>query len=87
MTGIKKKEDGEKALQLIIDKLKVTNGISPVKNLLDSQLIKYYLQVTNEYLLDDSFYELDKHDKPVLLRNKIVKKYLYHIKPIVMLEN
>ena len=73
MTGIKKKEDGEKALQLIIDKLKVTNGISPVKNLLDSQLIKYYLQVTNEYLLDDSFYELDKTNKPILLREKMLE--------------
>ena len=47
--------------------------IIPAKNLLDSQLIKYYLQVTEEYLLDDSFYELDKTNKPILMREKILE--------------
>lgn len=74
MTGVKKKEDGEIALQLILEKLRVTNGIVPVKKLLDSQLIDYYLKLTDKKLLDDSFYELDKDDKPVLLRNKIIEE-------------
>ena len=74
MTGVKKKEDGETALKLIIEKLRVTSGIIPVKKLLDSQLIDYYLKIKNEKIIDDAYYELDKDGKPVLQRNKIIEE-------------
>jgi TATA-box binding protein (TBP) (component of TFIID and TFIIIB) len=73
MTGVKKKVDGEEALKLILEKLKATNGIIPVKYLLDSQLIKYYLELTNKQYIDESFYELDKDNKPVLMREELLK--------------
>ena len=73
MTGVKKKVDGEAALQLIMEKLKKTNGIIPVKYLLDSQLIKYYLELIDEQYIDEGFYELDKDNKPVLLRDELLK--------------
>ena len=74
MTGVKKKEDGEYALNLIIEKLKITKGIIPIKNLLDSQLIKYYLEVFDEQVLDENFYEKDKDNKAVLKREQILKR-------------
>ncbi len=74
MTGVKRKEDGEAALQLIIEKLKLTNGLIPVDKLLDSQLIKLYLGVTNIDFLNDTHYEVDKNGKNVLLRDKILEE-------------
>jgi len=73
MTGVKKKVDGEAALQLIMEKLKKTNGIIPVKYLLDSQLIKYYLELIDEQYIDEIFYELNKDNKPVLMRDELLK--------------
>lgn len=73
MTGVKKKADGEEALNLILEKLKKTNGIIPIKYLLDSQLIKYYLELTDKQYIDESFYELNKDNKPILLREELYK--------------
>ena len=73
MTGVKKKVDGEEALKLILGKLKKTNGNIPVKYLLDSQLIKYYLELTDKQYIDESFYELDKDNKPLLMREELLK--------------
>jgi TATA-box binding protein (TBP) (component of TFIID and TFIIIB) len=73
MTGVKKKVDGEEAVLLIMEKLKKTNGIIPVKYLLDSQLIKYYLELTDKQYIDEEFYELDKDNKPVLMREELLK--------------
>ena len=74
MTGVKKKKDGETALNLIIDKLKETNGLVPVKNLLDSQLINYFLEVSNKSSIDDEFIEKDKDLKNILNRTKIIEE-------------
>ena len=74
MTGVKRKEDGEKALNLIIEKLKLTKGLIPIEKLLDSQLIKYYLELTNTHILDESFYEMNKDNKPFLNRVLIIDK-------------
>ena len=79
MTGVKKKTDGEIALNIIIDKLKETNGLVPVKNLLDSQLIKYFLEVSNKSLIDDEYIEKDKDLKNILNRLKIIEE-IYKIK-------
>ena len=79
MTGVKKKKDGEMALNLIIDKLKETNGLVPVKNLLDSQLIDYYLEISNKSLIDDEYIEKDKDLKNILNRTKIIEE-IYEIK-------
>lgn len=73
MTGVKKKADGEEALNLILEKLKKTNGIIPIKYLLDSQLIKYYLELTDKQYIDEEFYELNKDNKPILLREELYK--------------
>lgn len=73
MTGVKKKADGEEALNLILGKLKKTNGIIPIKYLLDSQLIKYYLELTDKQYIDEEFYELNKDNKPILLREELYK--------------
>ena len=75
MTGVKKKTDGESAFQLIIDKLKITIIIIPLKNLLDSQLISYYLENTLRNGMK-SYYELDKTGKIVFLREKMIKKFM-----------
>jgi len=74
MTGVKRKDDGEAALNLIIEKLKITNGLVPIEKLLDSQLIKHYLEVMDIDYLDESFFEVDKNDKNVLLRDKIFEE-------------
>lgn len=74
MTGVKRKDDGEAALELIIEKLKLTNGLVPIEKLLDSQLIKHYLEVMDIDFLDESFYEVDKNGKKVLLREKIFEE-------------
>ena len=79
MTGVKKKVDGELALNLIIEKLKETNGLIPVKYLLDSQLINYYLEVTDKTSIDDSYIEMDKDMKNILNREKILEE-IYNIK-------
>ena len=75
MTGVKRKEDGEAALKLIIEKLKITNGLVPYDKLLDSQLIKLYLGVANLDYLNETHYEIDKKNgKKVLLREKILEE-------------
>nr|QDY52394.1 transcription factor TFIID [Mimiviridae sp. ChoanoV1] len=79
MTGVKKKIDGEIALKLIIEKLKITSGEVPLKNLLDSQLISYYLDITGKDVVEKSYYELDKTGKIIFLKEQMIEK-IYEIK-------
>ena len=79
MTGVKKKIDGEIALKLIIEKLKITSGKVPLKNLLDSQMISYYLDITGKDVVEKSYYELDKHEKNIFLLENMIEK-IYEIK-------
>ena len=51
MTGVKNVNDGDEALELIIEKLKVTKGVVPFDKILDTQLEKYKL--TNYFLNSD----------------------------------
>ena len=41
--------------------------------MLDSQLIKYYLELTDKQYIDEEFYELNKDNKPILLREELYK--------------
>ena len=62
-------------MKLIIEKLKITNGLVPYDKLLDSQLIKLYLGVANLDYLNETHYEIDKKNgKKVLLREKILEE-------------
>ena len=79
MTGVKKKIDGEIALNLIIEKLKITSGKVPLKNLLDTQMISYYLDITGKDVVEKSYYELDKTGKIIFLKEQMIEK-IYEIR-------
>mgnify|MGYP001221064087 CR=1 FL=1 len=74
MTGIKRKEDGKKALKLIIDKLIVTSGIVNIYMLLDEQLINYYLTLFNKNNLEKSYYIKNKQNKYILDKDKLYEE-------------
>ena len=68
MTGVKNVNDGDEALELIIEKLKVTKGVVPFDKILDTQLEKIYLDCRKGPHFSDSY----PIDDPNLYKERLI---------------